>query len=114
MEPTIGPAIQAWLCGVAETDGLEAVFWGAGDVGVAKVEVVLVALDDDEVVLAALFVGRRYTIVVIWPLVDVYVNVEYESRWQNSRNGSKDEILDVPPLGLVPCAFMQAVQTSRA
>lgn len=129
MEPTIGPAIQAWLGGVEcipETDGLEAAFWGARDVGIAKVEVLLgvvaldvfllvvIVLDDDEVLVAAMFVGRRYTIVAIWPLVDVYFNVEYESRWQNSRAGSKSEILDMPPLGLGPCVLMQALQESTA
>lgn len=74
----------------------------------------MAVFDDDVVVVAALFVGRRYTIVVIWPFVDVYVNVEYESRWQSSRYGSKGEILIVPPEGLGPCALMQALQESRA
>lgn len=74
----------------------------------------MVVLDDDVVVVAALFVGRRYTIVVTWPSVDIYVNVEYESRWQYSRNGSKDERLVAPPLGSEPCALMQALQESRA
>lgn len=49
----------------------------------------MLVLDDDVVVVAALFVGRRYTIVVTWPSVEVYVNVEYESRLQYSRNGIK-------------------------
>lgn len=74
----------------------------------------VVVLDDVVVVVAALFVGRRYTIVATWPFVDVYVNVEYESRWQYSRNGSKDETLLVPPLRSEPASLMQAQQASTA
>lgn len=146
MEPTIGPAIQAWLGGVAArlymsdikcenarwvyksyipTDGLEATFWGVREVWVAKVEVLLgivtldvfllvvAVFDDDAVVDAALFVGRTYTMVVIWPSVDVYVSVEYESRWQRFRYGSKGEISIVPPLGSEPCSLMQTLQALR-
>lgn len=74
----------------------------------------VVVVLDDAVAVAALFVGRRYTIVVIWPFVDVYVNVEYESRWQRFRYGSNGEIFIVPPLGSEPCALMQSLQDSRA
>lgn len=107
-------------------DGLEAIFWGVREVWVAKVEVLLgvvtldvfllvvAVFDDDAVVDAALFVGRRYTMVVIWPSVDVYVSVEYESRWQRFRYGSKGEISIVPPLGSEPCSLMQTLQALRA
>lgn len=51
--------------------------------------------------------------VVIWPSVDVYVSVEYESRWQRFRYGSKGEISIVPPLGSEPCSLMQTLQALR-